>query len=325
MNPRQPIKMSIKDMRIGTIRRFTTHHLKKVWLHLPKVFISLSMDKLLTTQHITPEDLEAIRQAKQDMEQLGWAIRNINKIGNAMEAGFKYIPPKALALLQKSTEKALMAVVKANLMTIEKDTTFRKPSNRAYKALVTGSGAVSGFFGSTTGIGTVIFASEIALTTKFMMRTILDIARSEGEDIYALEAQMACLEVFALGGASKDDDGTESSYYATRMALSSSLKKVTASSIHATLDALVKSSRALGSNALHKFVSKIATRLSVVFSEKVMAQAVPVIGAAGGGTLNYIFIDHFQKMASAHFKIRRLERRYGEALVKAAYDAVALN
>ena len=287
-----------------------------------KLSVSLSMDRDVTTYKITPEDLQAIRQAKQDMEQLGWAIRNINKIGNTMEAGFKFIPPKALKLLQKSTEKALMAVVKANLLTIEKEATFRTPSNRTYKALVTGSGAVSGFFGSTTGIGTAIFASEIALTTKFMMRTILDIARSEGEDIYSLEAQMACLEVFALGGASKDDDGTESSYYATRMALSSSLKKVTATSIQATLDALVRSSTALGSNAINKFVSKIATRLSVVFSEKVMAQAVPVIGAAGGGTLNYIFIDHFQKMAAAHFKIRRLERRYGEAVVKAAYEAM---
>lgn len=283
------------------------------------------MDTIPTFPQITPEDLQAIRQAKMDMEQLGWAIRSINKVGNTMEAGFKFIPAKALTVLQKSTEKALMGIVKANLLTIDKEATFRTPSKNTYKAIVTGSGAVSGFFGSATGIGTAVFASEIALTTKFIMRTIMDIARSEGEDVYSLEVQMACLEVFALGGASNDDDGTETSYYATRMALSSSLKKVTASSIKATLDTLVKTSGKLGSNAISNFISKIATRLSVIFSEKILAQAVPVIGAAGGGTLNYIFIDHFQKMASAHFKMRRLERRYGQGIVKQAYEAVKLN
>ncbi len=281
------------------------------------------MEHGLTPHKITPEDLQVLRQAKSDMEHLGWAIRNINIIGNTLETGFKYIPPKALAVLQKSTEKALMAILKANLLTIQKHSTFRKPSNRTYKAIVTGSGALSGFFGSTTGIGTALFASEVALTTKFMMRTIMDIARSEGEDIYSLEVQMACLEVFALGGWSKDDDGTESSYYATRVALSSALKKVTASSVKATLETLVKSTSILGSNAVSNFISKIASRLSIVFSEKILAQAVPVIGAAGGGTLNYIFIEHFQKMATAHFKIRRLERRYGEAIVKEAYDHIA--
>src|SRR5690606_7072320 len=235
---------------------------------------------------------------------------------------FKFIPPKALALLQKMTEKTLMGIVKANLLTIDTKATFRKPSKRTYKAIGTGSGAVSGLVGAATGIGTAVFASEVAMTTKFIMRSIMDIARSEGEDIYSLEVQLACLEVFALGGASNDDDGTETSYYTTRMALSASLKKVTASSIKATLETLVEQSSGLGSNAISNFIAKIAARLSIVISEKVMAQAVPVLGAAGGGTLNYIFIDHFQKMASAHFKIRRLERRYGEAVVKADRKSV---
>lgn len=278
----------------------------------------------LSQPSITPEDLAILHKAKADMEQLGWAIRNINKIGTTLESGLKFVPTKAMTKLQNVTEKALMATVKANLLTIQKDKQFKKPSNRTYKAIVTGSGALSGFFGSTTGLGTAIFASELAITTKFMMRTIMDIARSEGEDIYTLEGQLSCLEVFALGGAAKGDDETDTSYYGTRVALSVSLKKATASTVKATLETLVKSASVMGSNAVSNFVYKIATRLSVLLSEKFLAQAVPVIGAAGGGTLNYVFVDHFQKMASAHFAIRRLERKYTQPMVQEAYQNVSL-
>ncbi len=282
------------------------------------------MDPIIQPQNISPQDLAIIKKAKSDMEQVGWAIRNINIIGNTVESSIRFIPPKVLERLQEMTEKVLMGVVKANLLTIQKNKTFRKPSNRTYKAIVTGSGTVSGFIGAATGLGTAIFASEVALTTKFMMRTIMDIARSEGEDIYSLEGQMACLEVFALGGTSKDDDGTESSYYATRVALSSSIHKITASSVKATLDTLVKGASVVAANTVTKFISSIASRLSIALSEKFLAQALPVVGAAGGGTLNYVFIAHFQKMASAHFAIRRLERTYGRALVQEAYKDIKI-
>lgn len=278
----------------------------------------------LSQNPITPEDLAIIYQAKADMEQLGWAIRNINKIGTTLETGLKFVPPKVMTKLQKITEKTLMSIVKANLLTIQKNKEFKPPSNRTYKAVVTGSGALSGFFGSGTGLGTAIFASELALTTKFMMRTIMDIARSEGEDIYSLEGQLSCLEVFALGGTSKDDDDTDSSYYGTRVALSASLKNATASTVKATLETLVKSASVVGSNAVSNFIYKIATRLSILLSEKFLAQAVPILGAAGGGTLNYVFVEHFQKMAMAHFAIRRLERKYSEPIIQEVYQNIRL-
>jgi hypothetical protein len=208
------------------------------------------------------------------------------------------------------------------LLTIQKNKTFKKPAKNTYKSIVTGTGAVSGFFGSSTGLGTTIFLGEIAVTTKFLMRTIMDIARSEGEDIYSLEGQMACLEVFALGGSSKDDDNLETSYYTTRAALNSSLQKVTATGVKSVLDGLVASASSIGSKSITNFVSKIAARFSILLSEKFLAQILPVVGAATGGTINYIFVQHFQKMATAHFMIRRLERTYGEEFIKKVYDGL---
>lgn len=276
------------------------------------------------TPCITEEDLQTIRKAKYTMEHLGWAIKQVNKVGNTLESGSRYIPKWTLSVIQRSTEKILLGILKSNLLTISKHKTFKKPSNSTYKAIVTGSGAVGGFFGSTTGIGTAIFVSEMTLSTKFIMRTIMDIARSNGEDINSLEGQLQCLEVFAIGGLSKQDDGTETSYYVTRAALASALKNVTASGINAAIKTAVTGASVMGSNAVTKFIAQIAARFSVIFTEKFVAQALPIAGAVGGGTLNLIFVNHFQTMANAHFNLRRLERKYGKDLVRQTYESITL-
>ena len=113
------------------------------------------------------------------------------------------------------------------------------------------------------------------------MRSIMNIACSQVEDIYNVETQMACLEMFVLGGDCKNDDGLETS-------LSSFINNASLSS----------------SNAITNLIAKIATRYSISISQKFVAQAVPVIGGIGGSTINYVFIDHFQNMATAHFTIK---------------------
>ena len=57
-------------------------------------------------------------------------------------------------------------------------------------------------------------------------------------------------------------------------------------------------------------------------SEKVAAEALPVVGAAGGASINLLFIDHFQDVAQAHFTIRKLERKYGQDAVRAEYERI---
>ena len=71
---------------------------------------------------------------------------------------------------------------------------------------------------------------------------------------------------------------------------------------------------------LLKLIEQIATRFGVQVSQKMAAQAVPVIGAAGGALINTLFMDHFQDMAHGHFTVRRLERKYGEEVVRLAYE-----
>jgi len=75
--------------------------------------------------------------------------------------------------------------------------------------------------------------------------------------------------------------------------------------------------------ALVRLITVLASRFGIVVTQKAMAQAIPLIGAVGGGLVNTVFISHFQDMARGHFVIRRLERRHGAEAVQAAYKKLA--
>jgi hypothetical protein len=282
------------------------------------------MSKNKKTYNISNEDFEAIKNAKSSMENIGLAMRGLNSLGGTLEIGINKIPVKQRLWLQQIVNKTLVALVKGNLKTMQKGKTFKKPSNKSYKALVTATGSASGFFGSTTGVGTAVFASELALSTKFIMRSILDIARSEGEDVYTIETQMACLQVFALGGSTSSDDDLDTSYYTTRLVMKTTLKGASA---YISKNGLQGLSQVLvmSVNPIVKAIGLIASRFTIQVSEKFVAQSLPIIGAAGGGTINFMFINHFQKMAKAHFTLRRLERKYGEETIKNIYNESTTN
>ena len=70
-------------------------------------------------------------------------------------------------------------------------------------------------------------------------------------------------------------------------------------------------------------IAKVASRFGIAVSEKAAAQAIPIIGAVGGGLINALFVDHFQNTADAHFTVRKLERQYGAEVVRAEYERLA--
>jgi hypothetical protein len=156
---------------------------------------------------------------------------------------------------------------------------------------------------------------ELPITTTIMLRSIADVALSEGESISSSDTKMACLEVFALGGSSKEDDAAESGYFAVRTALAQSVSKAAE---HVAGKGLAEK----GAPPLVRLIIQVAERFSIQVSEKTAAQAVPAIGAAGGALINTLFIDHFQNMARGHFIVRRLERQHGLEIVRSTYNKI---
>jgi len=78
-----------------------------------------------------------------------------------------------------------------------------------------------------------------------------------------------------------------------------------------------------GGPLLVRFIAQVASRFGTVVTQKLAAQAIPVIGAVGGAAVNYAFIEHFQEVARGHFAVRRLERVYGKDPVRQEYERFA--
>ena len=162
-------------------------------------------------------------------------------------------------------------------------------------------------------VGWTALAVELPITTTIIMRSIADIARSQGEDLRQIESRLACLEVFAMGGTTDADDAAESGYFAVRAALA---QAVSEAAKYVARKAVVED----GAPVIVRLLAQIAARFNTVVGEKILAQGVPVLGAVGGATVNVLFIEHFQDMARGHFIVRRLERQYGEDEVRRKYD-----
>lgn len=257
---------------------------------------------------LSSEDLAELQKAKQLLENPGLAAKMSNVIGSPIEKGLSLLPSNVNKSLGAITQAALMKASDAAMYSM-KDLPGNVASNRLHKLGVAVSGGVGGFFGMA-GI-----AIELPISTTIMLRSIADVARSEGESLGDLGTKLACLEVFALGGNSDDDDGSESGYYAVRTALAKSV-------IDASEFAVKKTMTDKGSPILVRFITEVAKRFGIQVTEKVAAQAIPAIGAAGGAIINTIFISHFQDMAKGHFTVRRLERLYGKETIKSVYQSL---
>ena len=254
------------------------------------------------------KDLETLRWATQHLEHPSLAMRLSSIIGTPIEIAVKLLPrpmyKKANAVARTAISKALKTAVS----TLRHDVR-PNPHTRYYRVLAAGSGAAGGLF----GIYGLPF--ELGVSTTIMLRSIAEIARSQGEHIHDPETQMACLEVFALGGETESDDAADTGYYGIRLALAWPVT-------HATHYIARHGLAAEGGPILASLVSAISTRFGVAVSQKMAAMSVPLVGAAGAATVNLLFMAHFQEMARGHFVVRRLERKYSKEMVQVAYEQI---
>jgi hypothetical protein len=255
---------------------------------------------------LSHEDGEALRQAKRLLEHPSLAAKITRIIGIPIEKGFALLPAKWSEVVNDATSAALERAVNVALLTMD-DTGIRASSNMIHKLAVSAAGAAGGLFGLPA------LAVELPVSTTVILRSIADIARSEGERLTSPEAKLACLEVFAFGGPSPGDHATKTGYFAIRASLA---QAVSEAARHIARKGVAQE----GAPAIVRFLTQVASRFGVAVSEKLAAQAVPLIGAMGGALINGVFMDHFQDTARGHFIIRRLERAYDPELIKSAYE-----
>ena len=254
---------------------------------------------------LTSTDLELLRKAVQWLEHPSFAVRLTTMVGKPIDLLGKALPKGASNAIATATAKSLQVALKVALTTISNEP--QASSRLLHKALAIASGAAGGAFGISS------LPVELPVSTIIMLRSILDIARSEGENLADPESALSCIEVFGLGGKSEADDATETGYFVVRGVLAASVAE--AARFIAERGVVEE-----GAPVLVRLIAQISARFGVVVTQKAAAQAIPVIGALSGGAVNYAFIEHFQTIARGHFAVRRLERCYGQDLIRSTYE-----
>lgn len=257
---------------------------------------------------MTLSDLEDLKVAKNLLGKPGLASKISKFLETPIEKGFELLPPAWAQVVQETAQSSLMRALRFAVKTLN-GSAPSPPANLLHRLLVAATGAVGGAGGLPA------LTIELPISTTLMLRSIADIARSQGERIELIEPRLACLEVFALGSRLREDDPNQMGYFAVRLALARAVSE-------AATYILERGLAEEGAPALIRLISRIAARFSVVVSEKVAAQAIPLIGAAGGAWMNTIFITHYQEIARGHFTVRRLERSYGREEVRASFERI---
>ena len=252
-------------------------------------------------------DLRALAEARVLLERPSLAARLSSFVGSPLEKGMARLPASWRERIGGLAHDALMKAMDTAAKTLQPNAQPASP--RLHKLLGSVSGAGGGAFG-VAGL-----TVEIPLSTVLIMRSILDIARGEGEDIGSAQARLAALEVFALGGNASSDDAAEAGYYAVRAALATTVSEAARHFAQRGLSSE-------GAPALARLITMVAARYKVQLTQKAAGMLVPGIGAAAGATINLMFMDHFQSVSRGHFTVRRLERHYGEAAVRSAGQTV---
>ncbi|MFN7220179.1 MAG: EcsC family protein [Burkholderiales bacterium] len=257
---------------------------------------------------LSKQELSELKRAKMLLENPGLAARLSSMLGSPIERGMAMLPARFQTTVHKASEAAMMKALDVAVRSLGEQGVDTRPSkDRAHKFAAAASGAVGGAF------GLLALSVELPVSTTIMLRSIADIAKSEGENVQHIDTRLACLTVFALGGRSESDNAAESGYFAARVAMASAVSE-------AAKYLAEKGMSKAGAPALVRLVSLISARFGIVVSEKAAAQAIPIIGAASGALINTLFIEHFQNTARGHFIVRRLEKIHGTDPVKRAYQ-----
>ncbi|MEN5094771.1 EcsC family protein [Pseudomonas protegens] len=263
-----------------------------------------------------PQDYRDLKRAVGLLESPSLTARLSGVLGSPIESAVKALPNWVSGKINDAVVAALRTSADAALWSLE-NTPKKQASTLLHKVYAATSGAVGGAFGFAA-----LFV-ELPISTTIMMRSVADVARSEGFDLNDLATKQACIEVFAMGGNSQADDATETGYYLTRsfttQAMQQLSKELAAIAAKQGVGAAGRLSPGQVGKWLALLIEKVASRYGVTISSKFAAQAVPVIGAFTGATINALFTDFYQDMARGHFTVKRLEHKYGFEQIKGEY------
>lgn len=275
--------------------------------------------EVYTPEMMTSDEKTFLKVAYQFLENPSFVTRVSDYLGKPLALTLERLPYKlqnkiasgSVIALKKSVDLAHRSLFDVKK---EKYTDHHSGVNRFTHNLATmATGFMGGFFG---GPGVIL---ELPITTTLIMRSIL--AQGKNYEHISKEELIAnSLYVFSLGSSqSKLDDEMDSAYYSSRVAMDLAVKKAAEYLAGNAPKTILKGLESGTAPMLLELIKKVAARFKITVTEKMLAEALPIVGAAGGAGINLLFNDFFTLSAKYHFGIKNLEAKYGKEVVEKAY------
>lgn len=241
------------------------------------------MDRDLT-EPMSDLTAEVVELARRYRRANGPVIRLVNRLGGAFEAQLSALPEAVRGQIERVTAQALEASYGIAARTPDL-------GPRGPMAAVIASGAAGGAGGLPTAV------AELPLTVTLFLNAIRAEARAAGLDPNEDWVRAECLQVFSARSPLKQDDGVNTSFIGSRLALTGS--------------------------AVQNLIAAIAPKLAAVLGQKLAAQAIPVLGAVSGATLNAAYLAFYREVARVRFALVRLAEVHGTEAVEAEFRLAA--
>ncbi|HCQ84135.1 MAG TPA: peptidase, partial [Verrucomicrobiales bacterium] len=207
---------------------------------------------------LSDQELCDLRQARLLLEQPTLVMRMTQHLGRPVERVMEAMPRIIRATIETSSVVALRQATRVATWTLNKKQV--RPSSEGFHQVAL---LVSGGMGGTLGLATLIW--ELPLSTTLMLRSIADIARSEGHSLRSPETLTSCLEVFAMEGGAESHPEHTHHYWAVRLALAKAVSEATV--------ALAGAQAAKGATiAFTRLISVVAARFGLILSQQAAAK-----------------------------------------------------
>ncbi|MCB2115332.1 MAG: EcsC family protein [Rhodobacteraceae bacterium] len=237
---------------------------------------------------LTPAaEAEIAALARRAATARGPLMKAIGLAGSQAENMLEKLPDSAKDAIEKATERALELAYRGA------EVAGRSPrapdlGRHGHTVAATLSGAAGGFGGLASAV------VEVPVTVSILFAAIQKAAKAEGFDPADPEIRRECLMVFAAGDPmDASDDGVNTSFLMSRTVITGA--------------------------SLHRLIASVAPRLASVLTEKLAAQALPVLGSVAGAGINLAFARYYRELAEVRFALLRLARAHGEEAVRARF------
>jgi len=237
----------------------------------------------------TETEAEISALARRAEKAGGPLMKVISLAGNRAEGLMERIPVPVRSRIEEATAYALGRCY--SLASVARGSRLPSAGKYGHSVAAVMSGGMGGFGGLASSV------VELPATVAIFFGAIQKVAQSYGFDPDDDAVKLECLRVFGSGTPFEDDDGVNTGFLASRIALSGA-----------------------GAQGL---IASVAPRLAGVLSQKLAAQTVPLLGAATGAAVNLAFITYYQELAHVRFSLLKLAKDHPEGEVMQSFRAAS--